>query len=225
MTTTGDPGLDWVRDHLTTARPELVEPFLEAKDICAAAQRSGRLSPDQQSRLIAIAEFRSELLGDNLAAMLGALLHSVPSVADLIRRLAQGNRSHERLIAVLALHVGPPKAIHSEVLAWLLRDKSKRLRALAADKIVQHRLHALAAEVGAARECEVDRSVAGELMLAHDLLVQGYSVRVEAERTWVTCLRQEGGTITRPFTSEEFASQAREWIASTVAGHVRPLSG
>lgn len=209
---------EWVREYLQPRYPELVHAFLDAQTSHTHAMATGRIAPSALERLVAHARSPRTPLGENVAAMIGNLYAKIPSLEAAIRALATGSRVHERVNALVALDSGPPTELHVELLACLLQDKSARVRALAADKIVVHRLEALASALEAAAARERNPRVADHLRSSIDYLRQRFHVLQVNESFWVTCRPRPGGSsVSKLFTQAQFETTAPAWIASVLS--------
>jgi hypothetical protein len=95
--------------------------------------------------------------------------------------------------------------------AMRLDDESAPARAIAADRIVHHRLHDLIGELEAAIREETHDEVKSDLVRSRDLLLQSWHIRETGEQIWVTCL-SPGGTVSKLFQRHEVETRARAWI-------------
>jgi hypothetical protein len=204
----------WVREYLAPRYPDLVGAYLEACSIYESGKASGSLDQADAERLLAHARSSRTPLGENAATMLGELCASRSALGAAIRSLATGRRVHERVNALVALHSCPPTELHVELLAFLLRDKSARVRTLAADNIAHHRIKQLsnALEEAATRETNVE--VANQLRAELDHLHQGFHARREGERVRVTCRPPSGASVSKLFTPEEYQIAGSAWISN-----------
>ena len=203
----------WVREYLAPRYPELVPAYLDARAIYENGRASGSLGQPEAERLLAHARSPRTPLGENAATMLGELCANIPTLGAAIRLLATGRRVHERVNALVALHSCPPTSLHIELLALLLQDKSARVRALAADKVVIHRIKELAAALGVASSREAKVEVADELRAELDYLNQGFHARRNGGSVWVTCRPPHGGSVSKVFTLQEFQTAGPGWIS------------
>jgi len=208
----------WVRECLAPQYPELVAPYLEAQQIYDRAKDSGRLDAADTECLLAHARSSRTPLGYNAATMLGELHARIPALGAAIRSLAEGRRAHERVNAVIALHFGPPTELHIELLELLLRDKSARVRALAADKIVGHQLKQLAGALEVAANRVTNPKVAEGLRAELDYLLHRFHVHHLGETVGVTCRPLQGGSITKVFTRQAYETVGRAWIDDELKG-------
>ena len=144
--------------------------------------------------------------------MLGELYAKLPTLASEMRLLAAGARMHERVNALVALSSYPTTDLHFELLPRLLRDRSGRVRALAADKIVSHGMRQLASVLGAAAAQETDVKVRAELRADLDYLIQGFHVDRRDEGIHVTCRPPRWSSISRFFTADQFDCEGKAWI-------------
>ena len=209
---------EWVRDYLEPRYPDLVPSFLEAREIRARAMESGFLDSDDAERLLSHARSKRTPLSENVASMIGELCAKVPDLETVIRALAAGKQVHERVNALVALDFLPPSEVHTELLTSLLSDRSGRVRALACDKIVLHRLLALESALESAAAHEASPDVAQQLHTGLSFLRKGFHVRRSDENFWVTCLSPEGGTVSKLFRPEQYENEAEAWIASVLNG-------
>jgi hypothetical protein len=207
----------WVREYLAPRHPDLVGAYLEACSIYESGKTSGSLDEADAERLLAYARSSRAPLGENAATMLGELCAGRSALGAAIRSLATSRRVHERVNALVALHSCPPTELHVELLAFLLRDKSARVRTLAAEKIVHHRIEQLAnaLEEAAARETNV--AVANQLRAELDYLHQGFHARREGEIIWVTCRPPSGASVSKLFTLKEYQTAGSAWISNLLS--------
>ena len=202
----------WVLEYLVPRRPELVASFLEAREICDRVGRTKSLESGDAERLLGFARSPHTPLGENVASMIGERYAKVPSLGTIIRALAGGRLIHERINALVALSSYPSTDLHSELLAHLLRDKSARIRELAADKIVDHGLTGLHTELEAAVARESNPKVLDALRSDIEYLRCGFLVRRAGEDVWVTCRQPRKGSTSKLFTREEFDAEGSAWI-------------
>ena len=211
------PSQAWVRDYLKPRYPELVEPFLDALHIHATAKTRGELEPSELDRLLAHATSSRSPLGENAAGLLGDLLQQFTSVNGAIRELAAGKHLRERLAALVALCSSPSTDLHVELYTLLLRDRSARIRSLAADKIVGAGMVELASELEAAANREKNEELRQELFNGKELLVQGFYVLHKESSVWVTCRGPGSSCVGKVFSLTEFESKGHEWITTQLS--------
>ncbi len=203
----------WVKQYLQPRYPELVTPFLEAFDLCKKAHSSGILSETDAQRLLEHARSNRTPLGENAATFLGELCDSQTTAREALRLLASSNRVDERINALVALESCQTSDLHEELLASALSDRSARVRALAADRIVGHGLKSLLAKLHVAIEKEKDANLKVELVTSKELLMQSYAIRHEGEYVYVICRLPNWSSTSRRFSLAEFESEGEAWIA------------
>jgi len=93
-----------------------------------------------------------------------------------------------------------------------LTDRSARVRALAADKIVGHGIGALREQLEAAHQRETKPELKAELATQIEWLTKGFSLKWEEGAVWVTCRIPGRGIIGTSFPRSEFESKGRAWI-------------
>jgi hypothetical protein len=107
--------------------------------------------------------------------------------------------------------------LHEELLAEALEDRSAKVRALAADKIVNRGMRGLLQKLIAASQRETNTELKDELLADINYLTQGYHVRLQGVNVWATC--RIGGMSTGAwFSKAEFETKGRAWIKATLAG-------
>jgi hypothetical protein len=207
----------WVRDYLRPRYPELVAPYLEAFQITEKAKLEGELSQAALTTLLVHAKSRRTPLGENVAGMLGRLYEVHPHVGEAIRALASGGSVHERINALVALDSCSTAKLHVELFAAALTDRSARVRALAADKIVGHGIGALREQLEAAHQRETKPELKAELATQIEWLTKGFSLKKGDGAIWVTCRIPGRGTVGTSFPTSEFESRGRAWIKAQLS--------
>ncbi len=202
----------WIQEYLVPKRPELADDFVEARRICLRVEESRVLEKGDHDRLLALSRSSHAPLGENVASMIGELYAKVPALGTIIRALAGGLRMHERINALVALSSHPATELHSELLSGLLKDKSAKVRTLAADKIIEHGLTGLGAELGAAIVRELKPAIVEAFREGLDHLYHGFHVRQTGEEIWVTCRRPGMGSVSRLFASADYETEGAAWI-------------
>lgn len=202
----------WIKGYLEPRYPELVAPYRQAERIREAALRSGQLSESSLSVLLGSAESARTPLGENVSGMLGSLADRFPLVRDAIRAMARDKRAHVRINALVALESHEKSPLHDEILSTALRDRSAKIRALAADKIMGFGLRRLLPELEDAIAREAKPELQGALVWERDLLRDGFRiVDTHNGRVNVTC-RTAGGVVSTSFSSNEMETKGRQWI-------------
>jgi hypothetical protein len=203
----------WVDTYLKPRYPELVPLYTEACSIASEARASGRLTAPRARRLIELASSARTPLGENVAGMLGELAAAMPEAQDAIAALAEARQVHGRINALVAIESFPVGPRHHRLIGMLLRDRSRRVRGLAADKAVSFGLKELLPELNQAVEAETNPELRDELEGQVALLRDGYRVRARDDGSmWVTC-RKGRGVVSRFFSLGQFESEGRRWIA------------
>lgn len=124
---------------------------------------------------------------------------------------------------LVALSSMAPGHLHDDVLRAALKDRSSRIRELAADKIMIFGLTALLGDLEHALACEPEKTKSG-LVFSRDLLRDGVTMRPsENGQIWVSCRRRNGDVVSRFVSSAEIERNglqaiAREILADSVFG-------
>jgi hypothetical protein len=206
----------WIDTYLKPRYPELVPLCTEARSIASDAQASGRLTVPQARRLIELASSARTPLGENVAGMLGELAGAIPEAQDAIAALAEARQVHGRINALVAIESFPVGRLHVRLIGVLLRDRSRRVRGLAADKAVSFGLKELLPELIQAVQAETNPELREELEAQVALLRDGYRVSARDDGSvWVTC-RKGRGVVSRRFSVGQFESEGQRWIAEQI---------
>ena len=202
----------WIRDYLEPRYPELVAPYREAETIRDAALETGHLSEGSVSLLLISARSRRTPLDENVSGMLRTLADQFPLARSAVREMFRDQAMHVRINALVALHSMQKSALHHEILSVALRDKSARIRALAADKIMSLGLRGLLPELEEAIGREVKPELRATLEWERDLLRDGFRIDDSGkDRVGLTC-RTGGGTVSAWFSKSEMETKGRQWI-------------
>ena len=203
----------WIRDFLQPRYPELVAPYRKAEELCEVAKQTGLLPPDAIATLLVSARSVRTPVGESVSGMIGELADRFDAARDAIRQMAGDTKVHVRVNALVALESHSLSQLHRDVLASALRDRSARVRSLAADKIMCFGLSDLLPDLEAAIGRETKAEVQATLKWGRDLLLDGYRIEEKDDgRAWVTC-RTGAGVVSTSFSIEEMETRGREWIA------------
>ncbi|MEA3099475.1 MAG: hypothetical protein QOF74_3715 [Caballeronia mineralivorans] len=202
----------WIKEYLEPRYPELVAPYREAERIREAALKSGHLSESSLSLLLESARSARTPLGENVSGMLGSLADRFPLVRDAVRMMARDKKAHVRINALVALDSQQKSPLNDEILSGALRDRSARIRALAADKIMTFGLRYLLSELEEAIAREAKPELRATLAWERDLLRDGFRIVDTGDgRVNVTC-RTGGGVTSTSFSKNEMKTKGRQWI-------------
>lgn len=183
----------WIRDFLERRHPELVSRFREILDAFESTVASGTILQQQLATISDGVRSRSRPLAENAAILLGELAARFPQARELIKGLSRDPSLQVRVNALIALGVVAPGELHEEVLRGALRDRSPKLRTLAADKIVQLGMKSLLSDLEQAAAEEADPKTRESLECERDLLRDGFCARRQNDnRTWITCRLPDG---------------------------------
>jgi len=136
----------WIRDYLAPRYPELVCEMSMALRAFDAALSSGVLTDGQLKTLVESAHSERKSLGENAAALLGELIPRFPEAQRAVREMIKHPKSHVRINALVAISSTEPTMLHRDLLRMSLKDRSSKVRLLAADKIMQFGLGDLLAD-------------------------------------------------------------------------------
>ena len=213
---------DWIEQFLEPHYPELVAPFLAALEAFEAAIEAGALNDAALETIVECARSSRMPLGENAATLLGQLVARFPAAEHAVRGMAVHPKVHVRVNALVALSSTPPASLHDEVLRMALRDRSSKIRALAADKIMQFELDHLLPELDAATASENVPKTREELEYARDLLRDGYRVRpLEDGRAWLSCRMPDGALMSSVVDAKDLQAKGAKAIARSLGAKVR----
>jgi hypothetical protein len=117
-----------------------------------------------------------------------------------------------RINALVALEFHRKSPLTDEILCQALQDRSARIRALAADKIMTFGLRCLLPELEEAIAREAKPELRATLAWERDLLRDGFRIVDTGNgRVNVTC-RIGGGVTSTSFSTNEMETKGRQWI-------------
>jgi hypothetical protein len=207
----------WVREYLEPRYPELVAPYREAESIRDDAIESGVLPEDALSLLLVSARSSRTPLGENASAMLGQLADRFASARQTIRQMSGDKKAHVRVNALVALHTHAISDLHEEILSAAVRDRSAKIRALAADKIMTFGLRALLPQLEEAIAAEAKPELRAPLEWERDLLRDGFQVKDNGDGSVRVTCRRGGGVASTSFAVSEMETKGRKWIEENAA--------
>jgi hypothetical protein len=212
----------WIDEFLQPHHPELVPQLLEALEAFDAAIESGVLTDEQLATIVECARSPRTPLGENIAALLGELAARFSAAEQAVREMAAHPKAHARINALVAISSTSPTKLHDQVLRIALKDRSSKVRTLAADKIMQFGLEHLLPDVESAIARENAAKIREELEFSRDLLRDGYRLRTHDDgRVWMSC-RLPGGGVTSTFVgAEDLQARGAKAIARSLGAEVR----
>lgn len=209
----------WIRDYLAPRYPELVREMSIALRAFDAALSSGVLTGGQLKTLVECAHSPRQPLGENTAALLGELIPRFPEAERAVREMIKHSKSHVRINALVAISSTEPTTLHCDLLRMSLKDRSSKVRLLAADKIMQFGLGDLLADLEAAIEHERTPGTRAKLERELDLLRDGYHLHYRDPQTiWLTCRLPSGNTKGAIVTDEDLRIKGAKAIAGEMVG-------
>lgn len=212
----------WFKDYLEPRYPELVPQLEKARKAFDTALESGSLTHDQLASIVEGARSSRTPLGENAAAWLGELSARFAAAAQAVREMAVHAKVHVRVNALVAISSARASELHDEVIRIALKDRSSRVRTLAADKIMLFGLRHLLSDLEQAIQREADGKTKDELQFERDLLRDGYHLRwYEDGRAWMTCRLPGGGGTTGAFVSaQDLRDKGAKRVAKNLGGEV-----
>jgi len=203
-----------VRDYLAPRYPELIREMSMALRAFDAALSSGVLTRSQLKTLVESAHSQRQPLGENTAALLGELAPRFPEAARAVREMIKHSKSHVRMNALVAISSTEPTTLHRDLLRVSLKDRSSKVRLLAADKIMQFGLGEILADLETAIERERTPGTRAKLERERDLLRDGYHLHYRDPNTvWITCRLLSGSTRGAMITGEDLRTKGAKAIA------------
>lgn len=196
-------------------------PLSKALEEFDVAMKSGVLTEEQLETIVTCARSPRKPLGENVAGLLGELAARFPTAARTMRDMAVAPKVHVRMNALAALNPTHPRKFLEEILRLFLRDRSSKIRMLAADKIMQFGFDELATDLEEAIAREVSAENKEVLERQRDLLCDGYHLRISNGQIWMSC-RLLGGGIKGAFISpEDVRAKGAKAIAKSLGAEVR----
>jgi hypothetical protein len=202
----------WIRE-LERLRPDLVAPYVSALDAYALANEHGILSDEQVASLRTGAAIVNFDIGLSVSEMLMRLGTRFPVAAQAFLEVSRHSKAQVRLNAIAALVSGVPSTLHDVVLTERLRDRSFKVRRLAAEKIMLLRLRHLRVGLDQAI-CDAGTDAERRsLTWNRDLLIHGYHARPGSNGTVDLTFRIANGVSNISVSPEEFHSKGAMQIA------------
>jgi hypothetical protein len=212
----------WIGDYLNPRYPALVAPLLEALEAFDAAMESGVLTDEQLRLVVDCAQSPRTPLGENIATLLGELAERFTAAELAVREMAVHTKVHVRVNALVAISSSTPAKLHTDVLRIALKDRSSRVRTLAADKIMQFRLDHLLPDLEEVIARENVTKIREELEFSRDLLRDGYHVRpFDDAHVWLSFrMPAGGGTKSVSVSADDLREKGAKAIAKSIGAEV-----
>jgi hypothetical protein len=212
----------WIRNYLAPRYPELLPQLEKALKAFDAAIERGHLTHEELGCLVECTRSPRRPLGENAAALLGDLSGRFSPAAEAVREMAADAKVHVRVNALVALDSAAPSTLHDDVFRIALKDRSSRVRTLAADKLMLMGLRHLLSDLEQAIQHELDQTTKHQLEYERDLLRDGYHLRsYDDGRFWLTCRLSGGGGTTGAFvTAEDLSEKGAQVLARSLGGEV-----
>jgi hypothetical protein len=187
-----------------------------------AAMQSDVLTDEQLRIVVECAHSSRTPLGENTATLLGELAERFASAKVAVLEMAAHPKVHVRVNSLVAIGSARPTQLHSDVLRIALRDRSSRVRSLAADKVMQFRLNALLPDLEQAIARESVAKTREELEFSRDLLRDGYHVRRrDGGHAWLTYRMPAGsGTKSISVSADDLRNKGAKAIAESLGAEV-----
>ena len=208
---------NWIREYLEPRYPELVSPFREAATITEAALRTQQLNESDLATLLSYATSSRAVLSDNVGDMLGKLANLFPAAQQALETMAQSKKVEERIQALLsALHL-PPSPFHKRMYSTALKDRSKKVRSIAAQNIRTQAMAVLLPELAAAVDNESDQDTRQHLRFCQALLEHGYWLETKTPKTVQVTYCRNSAIASRTFSTEQFEVEGKTWLEQQAA--------
>jgi hypothetical protein len=205
--------VSWARDYLEARHPELVRPVLAAAEAFDRACASGELQPDDLRAVASVARDRRSLVAEYGASLLGALAAQFETARTEILSMSTDSKAHVRISALIALIELDPSDTHVSVALRALKDKSAKVRLLAADKVLTWRLASLIPALEEALLAEQDIAQREQLDLVISLLRDGYKIVPQGDAIDVYVQPSNGGIRVLSVSENELRTKGIEGVA------------
>lgn len=212
----------WIDEFFASHYPELIPQLRAALEAFDAAIKSGVLTDEQLTTIVESACSPRTPLGENVAALLGELAARFSAAEQAVREMVANPKVHARINALVAISSASPTKLHKDVLRMALKDRSSKVRTLAADKIMQFGLNHLMPDVEDAIGRESDAKTREVLERERDLLRDGYHLRSYDEgRVWMSCRLPGGGTTSTFISADDLLQRGAKAIAKSLGAEVK----
>lgn len=196
--------------------------MLRALTAFDAAMQSDVLADEELRIVVDCAHSPRTPLGENTAILLGELAERFASAKAAVLEMAVHPKVHVRVNSLVAISSARPTGLHGDVLRIALKDRSSRMRLLAADKVMQFRLRALLPHLEQAIAHEGVEKIRQELEVSRDLLRDGYHVRrCDGAHAWLTYRMPAGtGTTSISVSADDLRNKGGKAIAESLGAEV-----
>jgi len=202
---------DWIDEYLRPRFPELVAPYIQAQKAISESRLSQCIEQENRTILLRACSSSRRPLSENVAQMLGHLDSKVKSVDEVIRDLFESKLACARISAIIALGCRKIANIHKEILPRALRDRSNKVRQLAADLIGELKLTEFAPLLQKAAPFERDKGAQETLLFEANMLSNGYVVEDMGDNVCIT-VRKGRSLLGQFFKKEELETAGKAFI-------------
>jgi len=133
MNSVRDDYQDWMNVYLEPRHPEMMRPFQRALAAFDRIQENRRASPRNLRPILEIARSSNRLICENGAVLLGDLAAEYDEAREALEQLSIDARAGLRINAIIALGNRAPRDLGLSIILRSLKDRSARVRAIAAD--------------------------------------------------------------------------------------------
>jgi len=164
----------WIEKDLRPRFPHLADACLKVYEIEKSVVATKQLKIDDLVLLEGFCRNNSSILSEFAASVVGSFAEDIAEARMALINLSGDKRINARINALVALHDCGTVQVREQVLRIALRDKSARVRQLAACKVQGFLLHSLLEELEGAIAREGDVFCRQAMIFSSCLLKDGY---------------------------------------------------
>lgn len=179
---------NWLNSYIAPRYPDLLPLLRQAAEITVTALKNKQLLENEAELLYQYACDHRTVLSDTVADMLGILANTFPTARLQLEQMTQDKSAVIRCRALLsASHIEPLDNNLTALLQAALQDRSRNIRAVAAQQIHRRKAYVLVKALAIATECETHSDIRKIMQKMLDLLQQGYSLTEDEDGSITAC--------------------------------------
>ena len=167
----------YLETYLRPRYPQHEQPLMAAVDAYDEVAKTGRLTQRQLEALVQAGSRSETAFINHVPFLLARLTRDWPEACDAVLEMAGHKKAAVRYNAMWSVRADTPAAVLERVLTLGLEDRSKRIRALAADRIMMLNVVELLPRLEAAVVREADPSARALLECTLQVTRDGYVLR------------------------------------------------
>ena len=197
MVKTRDHFERWFSERSGPRKPKDEASLLAAADAFDSIQKRRKVTPQLLEPIVAACAWPPTSLSANASRFLSILANQYVEAGHAVEMMASDGRWQVRFNAVLCARKEAPVDLNVKILRIALRDKSARVRGMAACHAGILEIQELICDLEQALKCEKDPKAKDSIDFELKLLRDGFTVEPASKGQFVVCTRFNRGTTSR----------------------------